>query len=97
MRVVGEPKLSELAKRQPNARKRVSGWLKVAKDKIWTDFIDLKKTYQQADGGVKGKYTVFNLGNEYRIVTAIDYELGIVAVIEALTHEEYDLWNTKKK
>ncbi len=95
MNVLGETKASELAKKQPTARKRIAEWLKVVKTKEWTDLMDVKKTYQQADGGVKGKYTVFNLGNEYRMVTLMEYELGTVAIVHAFTHEEYDHWNKK--
>lgn len=95
MLVLGETKLSKLAKTQPKARKRLAEWLKLVSETSWTDIEDLKKTYQQADGGVKGIYTVFNIGRAYRIVTIIKYEIGTVSVIEAFTHKEYDLWSKK--
>ncbi|MGE3557286.1 MAG: type II toxin-antitoxin system HigB family toxin [Candidatus Obscuribacterales bacterium] len=95
MLVLGEKELSKLAKKQPEARKRLAEWLKLVRETDWTDIEDLKNTYQQADGGVKGIYTVFNIGRAYRIITIIKYEIRTVSVVKACTHKEYDLWSKK--
>ena len=35
--------------------------------------------------------TVFNIkGNEYRLLTLVDYENAIVVIKDVLTHAEYD-------
>ena len=39
--------------------------------------------------------TIFNIkGNRYRLVTGIDYRLGLINILRVLTHAEYskDRW-----
>jgi len=61
---------------------------------VWHSLDDVRKAYPSADG-VKLKtrlvVTVFNVkGNEYRLLTSIDYDAGIVEAMDVLTHAEYD-------
>ena len=61
---------------------------------VWHSLEDVRKAYPSADG-VKLKsrlvVTVFNVkGNEYRLLTSIDYDAGIVEALDVLTHAEYD-------
>jgi mRNA interferase HigB len=42
--------------------------------------------------------TVFNAkGNEYRLLTSIDYDAGIIEALDILTHAEYDkdMWKDR--
>jgi mRNA interferase HigB len=60
----------------------------------WQSLIDVRRTYPTADG-VKLKsgfvVTVFNVkGNNFRLLTSIDFDAGIVEVLEILSHAEYD-------
>ncbi len=55
---------------------------------------EVRRTYPHADA-VK-QYTVFNIkGNDYRLISKIEYRLGLIFVKEVLTHAEYDKGNWK--
>lgn len=62
----------------------------------WRKFADVKATYRTADQ--VGRFTVFNVGgNNFRLITVIDYDCGTVIIREVLTHAEYDKekWNER--
>ena len=60
----------------------------------WNSFADVRQTFGSAD--LVGDKTVFNVGgNEFRIITFIDFESGRVYVRYVLTHKEYDQGNWK--
>jgi mRNA interferase HigB len=91
----------ELGSRHPEAIDALSAWAATTRAATWRSLRDVRETYRHADG-VKLKdqrvVTVFNIkGNKYRLITAIDYPLGIVNVLLFLTHAEYskDLWKGK--
>jgi len=69
-------------------------WAATVESMVWHSLEDVRKAYPSADG-VKLKsrlvVTVFNVkGNEYRLLTSIDYDAGIVEALDVLTHAEYD-------
>ena len=95
MLLIGSNFLEAFAKKQPNARKRFELWLKIVRASNWKHLEDVKRTYQQTDGGVKKIYTVFNMGN-YRVVARVDFEASVVAVTHVFTHDDYLHWSLKK-
>ena len=57
-------------------------------------FFQLRQTFPQAHQ--VGNLTVFNIsGNNYRLITLIDYRYQKVFVRAVLTHSEYDTDNWK--
>ena len=69
-------------------------WAVVVGEADWQDILDVRLDYPPA-GGVKLEsdlvVTVFNVrGNEYRVLTHIDYANQIVLALDLLTHAEYD-------
>jgi mRNA interferase HigB len=76
-------------------------WAATVQSVEWHNINDVRRTYPSADA-VKLKsspvVTVFNVkGNEYRLLTSIDYDVGIVEALVVLTHAEYDkkLWKDR--
>lgn len=56
----------------------------------WTQPSDIKRHYRNASV-LKNRCIVFNIkGNDYRLIVAIAYKLGIVYVKFIGTHAEYD-------
>jgi mRNA interferase HigB len=55
----------------------------------WQNFVDLRQVFPSADQ--VGNLTVFNIGgNNYRLITLVDYKYQKVFIRHVLTHAEYD-------
>jgi len=68
-------------------------WFRVASSKNWENFSDLKQTFGTADliSKNKSKYVIFNIGgNNYRLITKIDFNGNLIIVKIAMPHAEYD-------
>lgn len=64
-------------------------WYRIAKSARWKSLEEVRSTFPSADG--VGKYTIFNLkGNNYRLITEINYFGQRLYVRFVLTHAEYD-------
>ena len=69
-------------------------WAVVVEEAEWQNILDVRLDYPSADG-VKLEseivITVFNVrGNEYRLLTHVDYVNQLVHALDLLTHAEYD-------
>lgn len=59
-------------------------------------FNELRQIFPSAD--FVSNFTIFNVGgNNYRLITYVDYEYKIVFVRAVLTHAEYDKDNWKNE
>jgi mRNA interferase HigB len=94
MRVISRKRLTEFARKHPDARTALDTWFRTVKAARWASIADVRRVYPHADAVTveSGKtVTVFNVrGNDYRLVTALHYNTGRVYVLRALTHAEYD-------
>ncbi len=89
MKVVGIGRIVNFARRYPDAKSQLDSWLSEAKEANWTAPIHIKRRYQQVSFLANNR-VVFNIrGNNYRLVTIVDYETKIVVVESVLTHPEY--------
>lgn len=62
----------------------------------WNNPAELKLKYKNASI-ISSKRVVFNIkGNEYRLITDIEYKMKIVFVIWFGTHTEYNKINAKE-
>lgn len=94
MRITSTERLTEFGRDHPDARRALAAWLDTATAARWRSLASVKQTYAHADGVkiASGRIvTIFNIrGNNYRLLVAIDYELGAVNVLQVLTHAAYD-------
>ncbi|AHF93821.1 hypothetical protein OPIT5_30320 [Opitutaceae bacterium TAV5] len=93
MRIIKNNRLQELAARHPTCIPAVKQWKRNITRNTFTDLVSLRKLFPHADQvAVKSRktVTVFNLGNHYRLVTAIHYNRAQAFILRLLTHAEYD-------
>ncbi len=78
----------QFSSKHPDALVPLMNWFKIAKHATWNDLTDVRKDFGHAD--VVGRRTVFNVkGNQYRLITRINYRTGRVFILYVLTHDEY--------
>jgi mRNA interferase HigB len=72
------------------ARSQFDAWLAIATQARWRNPDDVKSSHPKASF-LKAGRAVFNIkGNDYRLVTAIQYQAGVVMIRFFGTHAEYD-------
>ena len=94
MRVISKRTLREFWEKHSNAQTGLLLWYQRISDSKFQNFNDLRQVFPSADQ--VANFTVFNIsGNNYRLITYIDYDYQIVFVRAVLTHAEYDKENWK--
>jgi mRNA interferase HigB len=72
------------------ARTQYDAWLAIARAAQWRNPEDVKASYPKASI-LKGSRAVFNIkGNDYRLIAALQYRAGALAIRFFGTHSEYD-------
>ena len=94
MWIIKPSRIREYEARYPAAVSGLEHWLRNTRAGRWKHLVDVRKTFPHADE-VKvdsgRKVVVFNIKkNEFRLITAIHYNLGKVFVLMFMTHAEYD-------
>jgi mRNA interferase HigB len=88
--VIGEDSLKDYAKKHPNARAVLSRWLKLTKSAKWKTIQDVKATFSATDYIPQNQYCFDIGGNNYRLIAAISFQIGIVTILDFMTHAQYD-------
>lgn len=90
MRIIALKTLREFWEKHPNVRQSLQAWHEDAKHAVWQSPSDIKAIYRNASI-VANNRVVFNIkGNEYRLIVAVNYRLGIAYIRFVGTHTEYD-------
>jgi mRNA interferase HigB len=92
--LIGQDVLTRAMRTHADARKWLQAWVVTAQDAVWRSIDDVRADYPSADGVRLRSHvvvTVFNVrGNEYRLLTSINYGRQAILVLALLTHAEYD-------
>lgn len=89
MHVLSRKRLRQASERHPGLGVALDVWYRVAKRARWGSLAEVRSVWAGTD--VVGPFTVFNIkGNQYRLITEINYRTGRVFVRHVLTHAEYD-------
>jgi mRNA interferase HigB len=90
MRIISRKMLRVFWEQHPDAQQALQAWYHDARQAVWRTPADIKAVYRNASV-VGNNRVVFNVkGNQYRLVVAVQYSLGIVYVRFVGTHQDYD-------
>lgn len=90
MRVIAVSTLRAFWQRHPDAEQPLKAWFAEATQAAWRQPADIKARFRSASI-LKNRRVVFNIkGNDYRLVVAVRYELGLMYVRFVGTHRQYD-------
>lgn len=90
MRVVAKKILREFWEKYSDSEEQLKTWYKEAAKAKWTSPNDIKKQYPKASI-LKSERVVFNIcGNNYRLITQINYLRQWVFVRFIGSHNDYD-------
>jgi mRNA interferase HigB len=90
MQIVSRKLIHDFIRTYPDGKGSIEAWFHEAKIAEWTTSMDIKRRYASASFLSKN-YVIFNIkGNNYRLVTQVAYNTGVVYVKWAGTHAEYD-------
>jgi mRNA interferase HigB len=97
--------LDRFSRKHRDAKKVLADWLDTVRRAEWQSLADLRRVYPSADGvnvrvggGQVVVVTVFNVkGNQYRLITVVNYAAAVCRVVDVLTHAEYstDRWKDR--
>jgi mRNA interferase HigB len=89
VRIISRRRLREFWVHHADSENALKAWYAVAKRAHWNNLVEIQQTYSSAEA--VARYTAFNIkGNAYRLITRVEYRLGIIFIKEVLTHAEYD-------
>jgi mRNA interferase HigB len=90
--VITQRRLSDFWKKHPTARSPLISWYKATRNAKWTNFEELRTTFNSAD--MVGSYVVFDIGgNNFRLIAKVEYRWQKVFIAYIFTHAGYDRWN----
>jgi mRNA interferase HigB len=99
MRVISRRKIREFSGKHAQAASPLNSWYKAVTTRTFTNFAELKQTFNSADAvPVKGRTLyVFDIGgHNFRLVASIHFNRQRLYIRFILTHVEYDNGDWKK-
>ncbi|WP_018298261.1 type II toxin-antitoxin system HigB family toxin [Fangia hongkongensis] len=90
MIVINKGVIEKFCKKHARAKKSFASLLKILETNTFSHFSELTETFKSADY-VYHVFTIFDVaGNNYRMVTVIDYIFSVIDIRYIWTHEEYN-------
>jgi mRNA interferase HigB len=92
MWIITEKRLRQAMSTYPKAQVPLIAWVIQIRAARVAHFHELKEIFNSVD--TAHGFTIFDIGgNNYRLITDVDYQMGRVYTKTFLTHTEYDNWN----
>jgi mRNA interferase HigB len=90
MVVISKTILNEFSEKHPGARAPLNKWYNEIKAANWSNFGDLKNTFNATDSVGNDRYVFDIKGNRYRLIAMIIFRTRTVFILFIGTHSEYD-------
>ena len=88
MHVVSHKAIRDFCQTHPQAGGALDHWYRVAKRASWSNFAEVKQTFNTAD--FVAPYVVFDVGgNKYRLIAEMNFARRVLLIRFILTHKEY--------
>lgn len=95
MILIGKKFIFDFSISHPQSRKPLAAWERAIKQTNYSNFNELKLTFRSVDY-VPHKYTIFDIGgNQYRLITEINYSASVINIKKIWTHAEYSMKNNQ--
>ena len=89
MHIISKRRIIQFYKAHPQSKTPLLQWFQEIKKGTFRNIAEIRSLYPHADK--VGRRTVFNIGgNDFRLITRINYTSQKVFIITILTHAEYD-------
>ena len=90
MRIIAKSTLKKYWEDNPQAESSLLEWLDIVSECEWENPNEIKSTFGNASL-IGNNRVIFNIkGNDYRLITKIDYKNKIIFTVWIGTHTEYD-------
>lgn len=90
MRIIVKKVLLTFSEKHPASRQSLLAWHEEAAKAVWATPLDIKSRYSTASFVGRNR-VIFNIkGNDYRLIVAVAYRIGVVYIKFVGTHREYD-------
>ena len=97
MRVIALKTLRDFIVQHPSSKPALLAWYEEAGKAKWQKPMDIKKQFANASF-VGQNRVIFNIkGNDYRLIVATAYRLGVVYIKFVGTHKQYDVINASTR
>lgn len=91
MRLIATHLVDQFCVLHPTARVPLARWMQALTALSCANLNQLKQAFRHADYAVP--FTIFNIGgNNYRVISRIEYQSETLEICRVLTHAEYDKW-----
>jgi mRNA interferase HigB len=95
MKIISETRFKEFSSKYPDAKANLLTWHKRSKLAKWQDFNEVCQDFKQGSVDKVGDYIIFDIcGNDYRLISYVDFVGKKVYLKYFLTHADYskDRW-----
>ncbi len=93
--MISKPAILTFSERHRDALVPLMNWYRITRRSDWGSLAEVRSDFAHAD--MVGRRTVFNIhGNDYRLITRINYKTQRVFILYILTHVEYSKGDWKR-
>jgi mRNA interferase HigB len=95
VRVISRQAILRFAEKHPESLVPLMNWYRITHRADWNSLVEVRADFAHAD--IVGRRTIFNIhGNDYRLITRVNFKTKRVFILHVLTHSEYSRGGWKR-